>query len=91
MLGVLVPAELITAEVADHECVEVLPVNWPSVLAFLACETQWRTAGTLAGLIWLGLDYPAVDVVLRRVAPEADFRDLQVMERGALEVFGEAG
>ncbi|MDR5655410.1 DUF1799 domain-containing protein [Ruixingdingia sedimenti] len=67
-----------------------MPVNWSSVCAFLACETQWRAVATLAGVIWLGLDYPAVDVVLRRQgAPDAVFADLQIMEAAALEVFAE--
>lgn len=75
-----------------------MPCNWQSVCAFLACETQWRavpmTVGNMAAIatsvIWLGLDYSAVDVVLRRLSAALDvFADIQVMERAALDVFAE--
>jgi hypothetical protein len=78
---------------------EVMPCNWQSVCAFLACETQWRavpmTLGQMAQVVtevvWLGLDYVAVDVVLRRMGlGDEIFADLQVMERAALDVFAEA-
>lgn len=70
---------------------EVLPANWPSVMAWLDCETQWRAVAGRAGIIWLGLDYQAVDVVLRRTAaPDGVFADLQLMERIALDVMSEA-
>ena len=76
-----------------------MPINWKSVCAFLACETQWRavpmTVGNMAAIatsvVWLGLDYAAVDVVLRHTA-EGDaevFADLRVMERAALDAFAE--
>lgn len=86
----------------EPEGFEILPDNWDSALAFLACETQWRQefllVGTGQGFIsqreWLGFDYPGVDVVLRRRLPEdrSDqvFADLQVMETAALEAFAEA-
>ncbi|HBD91814.1 MAG TPA: hypothetical protein DEF16_03755 [Gemmobacter sp.] len=65
--------------------------NWDVLTAFLAVETQWRAAGTLAGLIWLGLDYPAVDIVLRRFGFRDEvFADLRAMEAAALQVFSEA-
>lgn len=69
---------------------EVLLVNGPSVAAWLACETQWRIVAGPARLHWIGLDYGAVDIVLRRLEiADADkvFRDLQVMEGEALSVF----
>lgn len=70
---------------------EVLPENWNSVCAFLACETQWRVAAGLAGLIWLGLDYSSVDVAFKRLGyGDAVFADVQVMEAAALETFSEA-
>lgn len=79
---------------AEPEGFEVHPANWPSVCTFLACETQWRAvAGMAGGPIWLGLDYPAVDVVLRRSGaedPDMVFADLQTMEDAALAVFAEA-
>ncbi len=68
-----------------------MPANWKSVCAFLDCQTQWRAVATLAGVVWLGLDYQAVDVVMRRLdLDSAVFADIQVMEREALDVFAEA-
>ena len=82
LLGATVPALPAQAE----EGFAIWPENWPSLCAFLACETQWRIGP--AG--WMGLDYPAVDVVLRRLKfDDAVFADLQDMEREALAVFME--
>ena len=89
-MGAEVPAQE-TCSDKDAGGFEVLPSNWKSVCAFLACETQWRVVTSMAGLIWLGLDYQGVDVVLRRSsADEAVFADIQIMESEALVVFGEA-
>ncbi|ARE40914.1 hypothetical protein RGUI_2773 [Rhodovulum sp. P5] len=68
----------------------MMAVNWQSVCTFLDVETQWRAAAGLAGLIWLGLDYAGVDVVLRRRGlPDSVFADLQVMETAALAALSE--
>lgn len=73
-----------------EEAFEVMPANWKSVCAYLACETQWRAVATMAGVIWLGLDYSATDVVLRRMqADDQVFDAIQVMEAEALVLFGE--
>lgn len=80
------------APVAD-DTFEVMTVNWQSLLAFLACETQWRVALGMAGAVWLGLDYAGVDVVLRHRSlndPDRVFADLQIMESAALAVLAEA-
>ncbi|WP_320200494.1 DUF1799 domain-containing protein [Agrobacterium sp. rho-13.3] len=78
------PSE-ITSE--EDEAFKVFAPNWESVTAFLACETQWRVLAGAAKLVWLGLDYVAVDIVLRRYEfPNAVFADLQVMELEALSV-----
>ena len=70
---------------------EVWPENWDIVIAFLACETQWRAASTYARVILLGLDYVAVDVVLRRrAAADHVFDGMRIMERAALAVFKDA-
>lgn len=72
---------------------EVFLANADALDAWLACRTQWRIAAGMGGIVWLGLDYGAVDVVLRRMKltdPDAVFADLQVMEGVALTVFGEA-
>lgn len=71
---------------------EVMAANADAIAAWVACETQWRVATGPAGIQWLGLDYPAVDVVLRRGrfdGPDAVFADLQVMEGAALDVLWE--
>ncbi len=66
--------------------------NWPAVMGFLECETQWRCIATYGGLIWLGLDYTAVDVVLRRLGfPDHVFAEIQHMETAAIDVLREAG
>jgi len=83
-----------TVQPADHqeqsEDFEVWKKNWPSLVAFLACETQWRAIAGLERIHWLGLDYSAVDVVLRRLkSPKRVFRDLQAMEHAALSILNE--
>ena len=71
---------------------EVWDVNWPTVVLFLACETQWREVATMNGLDRRGLDYSAVDVTMRRLdAPDHTFNGVMIMERAALEAFGEMG
>lgn len=81
--------------VASEEAFEIAPENADTLDAWLACETQWRLAPIPGGgWAWLGLDYAAVDVVLRRrppAAPDAVFADLLVMERAAIQAFAEAG
>ncbi len=74
----------------EKEDFEVWAPNWPALSLFLAAATQWRTAATMAGVIWLGLDYTAVDVIARRLGVEADWLDLQEMEGAALPVLNEA-
>ena len=74
---------------------EVMRANAEAIEAWLACDTQWRClAGPTGALLWLGLDYSAVDVVLRRrkwADPEQLFEDLQVMEGAALDVMRKDG
>jgi hypothetical protein len=66
------------------------PANWPSLLAFLGCETQWRVTGTMAGLIWLGLDYSSVDVIARlETWPREIWADIRDMEAAALPVLND--
>lgn len=92
-MGADIAPGAVAADPAETEGFEVLPENWTSLCIFLACETQWRVAATMAGLVWLGLDYPAADIVLRRSGaddPDAVFADLQAMEAAAIDVFREA-
>jgi len=72
----------------DEDFDPVAACNWDSLLAFLACDTQWRVVGVgLGGMIWIGLDYVACDVVFRR-GKYADhvWDDLRVMEEAALPI-----
>lgn len=76
---------------APDDITPIATCNWPSFTAWLACETQWRTAGHMAAITWIGLDYTAVDIVLRRREFAAYvFEDLQAMEEAALEVLNSA-
>ena len=72
--------------------------NWPSLDAFLACSTQWRTAVVVMGgaaaissqVTFIGLDYSACDVVLRaRNAPAHVLEDIMVMEEAVLPILNE--
>jgi hypothetical protein len=77
----------------------VWDINWDSLLAFLACSTQWRLSagfhnGRLVETIRHGLDYTAVRVVLdelhgnlKRHARRLMFEDIQAMESKALATF----
>ena len=65
---------------------KVWPENWESFSLFMQCATQWRTRPS--GII--GLDYVAVRAVMgwNRLEDEAAcFRDIQIMEREALQHF----
>ena len=78
-------------EVEEDGSMPILRENWNSVLAFLDCETQWRVTATMAGLIWLGLDYTAVKILLDAEGHGTDiFRDIRIMEVAALPVLNEA-
>lgn len=77
---------------------KVWDINWPAVMLFLRCETQWRVAATMAGLIYLGIDYSSAEVVLnarsrsaRRGRPALGLLDdLRVMETEASKAMNEA-
>lgn len=72
-------------EASPAEDFEVFPENWPVVDLFLRLQTQWRFTGMGVAA---GLDYTAVDVVMRRLRIEdldgSIFAGLQVMEVAAL-------
>ncbi|KGJ19306.1 DUF1799 domain-containing protein [Paracoccus sanguinis] len=87
-LGVTVAAEA----PREDEAFEIMQANADTMRAWLACATQWRCAAGMAGLVWLGLDYAGVNVVLARgrvAEPDAVFADLQLMEDEALATFAE--
>lgn len=71
-----------------------MAANVQTVRIWLGSETQWRVAAGMRGIVWLGLDYGAVDVLLRRSGLEEGsasevFGDLMLMEAEALAAFAE--
>lgn len=76
---------------------EVWDMNVHSFWTFLDLATQWNAIGTMAGIIWLGLDYTAALAVLearphsiKRQYPTLQVMDdLRVMEAEALEIRNE--
>jgi hypothetical protein len=84
-LGAKIPAPE-TAEEEDFD--PVADCNWDSLMAFLACDTQWRVSGVgMAGLVWIGLDYTACDIVFRRRSfPDDLWDDVRIMEEAALPI-----
>lgn len=75
----------------EEDVFELWDINWQSFDAFLACETQWRFLAGFGAVACLGLDWPAVDVLLRRRGLDDEaFEDLRVMENAAVEVLAEA-
>lgn len=65
--------------------------NWKTLLVFLACQTQWKRdfVGMDGTLVWKGLDYPGIAVVIRMQGYRGQeareiFDGLQVMEAAAL-------
>ncbi len=74
----------------DDGDIEVWDQNWPAMSAFLAMETQWRIVAGIGSIMRTGLDYPALAMVLRtELDPQPVFDDIRVMERAALNLFGE--
>lgn len=74
----------------DEQTVEIMPSAWTSLSAFLACQTQWRVGIGMSAMLWLGLDYGAVKLVLDDLdAPRGTFTDLRLMEAAALPVLNE--
>lgn len=86
-LGVTMPKQ---QDRRETDAVEIWDINWPSFKAFLACENQWRVAAGFGFVARLGLEWDAVDVLLRRRGlGDREFEDLLVMEAAALKTFSE--
>lgn len=66
---------------AAAQQLDVWPEHWHAVQIFLAMETQWRVAAGMAGLVWLGLDYSAIDAAERIARPHVP-RALRMHRRG---------
>ena len=81
----------------DDTMPEIWDINARALQLFLDLITQWRIASKGGGfapsrLIFLGLDYSAVDTVMRRKGYADElFEDLQVMEGAALDAFASEG
>ena len=68
---------------------EVYEENWPTLELFLEVQSQWRMAGSMNGMHYLGLDYQGVEAFMRmKPVPKKDraglFSNLLIMEREAL-------
>lgn len=70
---------------------EIWPENLEAVRVFCQCMTQWRVVGGgFAPPIWMGLDYAAVDAMIRHAGHRGKkarliFADILTMEAAALE------
>ena len=81
----------VAAQAEETDAIAIMPTAWNSLITFLECQSQWRVAAGMAGLIWLGLDYPACRLVLDDMqAPAGIFSDLRYMEGAALKILNEA-
>lgn len=82
----------VSVERVEEEGTRAIPVaqeNWASLLLFLDLGTQWRTHLGPAGLVFLGLDYSAVEALMRMKGLKGRRKliaDLQAMEEAALPV-----
>lgn len=89
-LNVTIAGDATRRRISEERAFDVWDINWKSLNAFIACQTQWRLAVGFSRAVWLGLDYSAVDVVLRRRnLSDQVFEDLRVMEAEALRTFDE--
>lgn len=71
--------------------IEILPDAWGALSAFLTLETQWKYLSGFGGSEHIGLDYGAVEIILRRLdLPDDTFFDILEMERAALEAMRDA-
>lgn len=75
-------------KVAEQQDFLVLKENWPAIKLFLQCQTQWNYISGMTGSVKTGLNYQAVETVMRLAYPDEDhatlFRKLQIIEQEAL-------
>ena len=77
-------------ETDDDGDLDIMECNWPALIAFRACSTQWNVVALQFCLVFVGLDYAACDVVLRQIGTSAELlADIRVMEEAALEILNE--
>lgn len=80
---------------SDEERIPLAPHLLPVVKLFSGLRSQWRTAAGMGGLVFTGLDYSAVEPVMRMTRcapknPERMFEHLRTMEMEAVRVLNEA-
>lgn len=86
------PEERVAAEVDGYE---IWPEAWSALLVWLDLSTQWRPpivirSGDHDRVIWTGLDYAAVEVVMRRRdAGDGVWEAVCEMEQTALLILNE--
>jgi len=71
----------------DDDTLDIWPCHWDAVLLFQALQTQWRTVGGMAGILFTGLDYTALPIVETRLGitcPPPIFEALQALEAEGL-------
>lgn len=91
-LGAVVPADVVQT---DEAGCSIWEENVISLNAFIALETQWRRLAIVGlgggAIVRTGLDYAAVDVLMRRRGiDDAVFDDVMVMEQAALHTWNAA-
>lgn len=90
-LNRLIPAQRQRDRPQDYELWPEHALAWQ---VYLDCNTQWVKAVGLGVVIWEGLNYPGVEVVMRRygVPPEQEnevFEQLQVLETETVSIRNE--
>ena len=72
----------------------MLPDCWPALELFLALQGQWRVVAGFGGVFYQGLDYPAVESLLRlKISSKKKrhrlFDQIRLIEHGALKTMNE--
>jgi hypothetical protein len=71
------------------------PENWRAIQLLDAMSTQWRSLVGTSSILWLGMDYTALDAVEKRIVkhPEAEdpepsvlFNQLRMVEQIAIQI-----
>lgn len=90
-LGVMLTDE----EMDEEDVFEIWDINVAAFEVFRALDTQWHCVAlstmSAARLVRTGLDYTAVEIVMRRQGlPDDQFALIQAMEQAALDAYTEA-
>ncbi|WP_175474732.1 DUF1799 domain-containing protein [Vreelandella subterranea] len=71
------------------ETVEVWPDHLEALDIFQACSSQWRIVSGIAGAFYQGLDYTALEAVMRMSHVDSSgelLSQVRMIEAGALEI-----